>query len=227
MNITNVIEMIPMLSKAAPSSKAKIISYGITKKYKKGDYLFRVRDHVERIYIVVSGYVVLERVNRSNDKRAIFLLNHGTIINEVILELPVSSINGYALSDLVVVSFSRSQFFEIMEADFNFTKTVLESMAMKIRKLYHQMENTTKMMRLDKQVASRLWKFGRDFGVMYDNYRNIPFDITITFLADLVGSNRETISRIVKKLSTEKILTIQNGVCKIYDMEALCEIAKK
>lgn len=227
MNIRSIVEAVPILSQSDPSSKAKMISYGINTKYKKGEYLFCARDHVKRIYIVVSGYVVLERVNRNNDKRAIFLLSNGCLINEVILSEPVSSINCYALSDLEVVSFTRSQFLEIMEQDFFFTRLVIESMSLKIRKLYHQMENTTKMMNLEKQVASRLWKIGRDYGVDEKEYIIIPFDITITFLADLVGSNRETISRIIKKLSADDILSINKGTCKIYNLEKLREIVKK
>jgi len=227
MNIRNIIDKTPILLQASPSSKAKIITYAVSRTYKKGEYLFQVRDKVERIYIVVSGYTVLERINRNNDKRAIFLLNQGSFLNEVILQKPISSINCYALNDLEVVSFSRSEFLEIMENDFDFTRAVIDSMALKIRKLYHQVENTTKMMNLDKQVASRLWKLARDFGVDRDGYKVIPFDITITFLADLVGSNRETISKVVKKFSSNKVLSIQNGVCHIYDIDALSEIVKR
>ena len=227
MNIRSIIDCIPILNKAEPASKAKIVTYGISDKYQKGTYLFRVRDQVNRIYIVVSGVAVLERVNRNNDKRAIFLLSQGDIINEVILEEPVSSINCYALSDIEVVSFSRTQFLEIMEHDFYLTRMVIESMAKKIRKLYHQVENTTKMMKLDMQVASRLWKIARDYGILVEGHTEIPFDISITFLADLVGSNRETISRVIKKMSEDNILSIKNGKCLIYDMDALADIARK
>ncbi len=227
MNIQNIIDIIPILEKAAPASKTKIITYGVTKKFSKGEYLFRVREQVSRVYIIVSGYAILERVNQHSDKRAIFLLSQGDIINEVILEQPVSSINCYALSNLEVISFSQGQFLEIMEQDFAFTKMVIESMAIKIRKLYHQLENTTKMMKLDRQVASRLWKIARDYGIHCDDSIRIPFDISITFLADLVGSNRETISRTVKKLSDEGILSIKNGKCVIYKMEMLRDVAKR
>lgn len=227
MNIRSIIEFIPVFEKADPASKTKIIIYGVTKKISKGEYLFRIREQVNRIYIVVSGYAVLERVNQHNDKRAIFLLSQGDIMNEVILEEPVSSINCYALSDLEVISFTRSQFLEIMEHDFMFTRMVIESMALKIRKLYRQVENTTKMMKLDKQVASRLWKISRDYGISCEGYVKMPFDISITFLADLVGSNRETISRIIKKFADEGILTIKNGKCIIYKTDFLREIVKK
>ncbi len=216
-----MIENMDLFSEASPGSRTKILSYAMLKKYKKGEYLFRVRETVSAVYILVSGYAVLERVNRSNDRRAIFLMNEGKLLNEIILERPVSSINCYAMTDLEVIKIPREQFLEIMEGDFCFTKVVLDSMADKIRRLYHQVENTTKMMKLDKQIASRLWKFSRDYGIAYPEYRELPFRMNITFLADLVGSNRETVSRIVKDFSEQGLLSIKNGVCRVYDMDGL------
>lgn len=227
MHIKDLIETIPLLSQSTQPSKTKMKTYAITQKIKKGEYLFYVREEIERIYIMISGYAVLDRVNQNNDRRAIFLMAQGDIINEEVLEKPVSSTNCYALTDLEVISFTRIQFLEIMEHDFYFTRMILASMSLKMRKLFHQVENTTKMMLLEKQIASRLWKIGRDFGIQKENYLEIPFNMTITFLADLVGSNRETISRVVKKLSKEQLISIQNGNCHIYDMDALIEIVKK
>ena len=114
-----------------------------------------------------------------------------------------------------------------MSSDFDFTKSVIGEMSLKIRKLYHQVENTTKMTKLDKQIASRLWKLGRDYGIDKGEYIELPFDLTITFLSDFVGSNRETVSRIVKNMANEHIMKIKNGRCVIYDIAALHEISKK
>ncbi len=227
MNIRTAVDTVPLFTQASSPAKAKILSYGIHKRYEKGEYLFRVRDVVSSIYIVLSGLVVLERTDRDSNRRAIFILEQGSIINEVILEEAISSINCYALTDLEVVCFPRNQFLEIMETDFPFTKAVIDSMSMKIRRLYHQLENTTKMNTLSNQVASRLWKLGRDFGVQKDDCLELPFEMSITFLAGLVGSNRETVSRVVKKMAQENILSIRSGKCKIYDVEKLKDFARK
>ncbi|MDO4633866.1 MAG: Crp/Fnr family transcriptional regulator [Eubacteriales bacterium] len=210
-----------LFSKASPESRAKILAYAVIAKYKKGEYLFRMREKVSSVYILVSGYAVLERVNRNNDRRAIFLLGEGTMLNEIILQRPESSINCYAKTEVTVVKISREQFLEIMEGDFGFTRMVMDSMSDKIRRLYHQVENTTKMMKLDKQIASRIWKFSRDYGIEYPEYRELPFRMSITFLAELVGSNRETVSRIIRDFSDQGLLSIRNGVCRVYDMDGL------
>ncbi len=199
----------------------------------KNQYLFRLRDEVDRIYIIRSGYAILERESDDHGVKSMLILRPGDIINEVILESPSASASLRALTDVTAVSFSRTVFWELMQEEPVLNRYVLESMAVKIRRLYRMLEGSTKTTRLDHQVASRLWKLAKDFGERkttgnvegnspaQTDYIEIPFDVRITFLAGFVGSNRETVSRIVKKMSEAGILTIENGRCRIYDLEKL------
>lgn len=221
MHIRQIVETMPLFKEASPASKTKLITYGIVEKVHKGTYLFNVRDHVERIYMIVSGYVVLDRINHNDNLRSIFLLSSGDLINEVIIDGQSSSINAKALSDLEVVSLTRAQMLEIMAQDFYFTQLFMASMAKKIRKLYRQVANTTKMMILEDQVSAKLWKIGHDYGIEKEEGIVIPFDLSITLLAQLVGSNRESVSRTIKKLSNAHLVSIIHGRCIIYDLDAL------
>ena len=97
----------------------------------------------------------------------------------------------------------------------------MASMAKKISKLYRQVANTTKMMILEDQVSAKLWKIGHDYGIEKEEGIVIPFDLSITLLAQLVGSNRESVSRTIKKLSNAHLVSIIHGRCIIYDLDAL------
>ncbi len=215
----------PLFQTLSPASREQMEASARMHRYRKKEYLFRIRDRVDRIYLITSGYAVIERDSQDHGTKSIFLLHEGDLINEVILDHANASVNCYALTDLEAVSFSKAQFLALMKQDFTMTTYVVDSMALKIRKLYHQVESSTKPTRLSHQVASRLWKFGRDFGVQKGDALELPFDTRITFLASFVGSNRETVSRIIKKMADQHILTIQNGTCRIYDMDALKEYA--
>ncbi len=224
MIIRDAIERCTILNHANPASKTKILSYGIIKKYKKNEYIFRDREDVNKIYFVISGFVVLEKINKNQDRKIIFIFSTGELLNEVVLEESIASVSCYALGEVEIISFSRSQILEIMETDFQFSKMIMDSMAKKIRRLYHQLENTTNMMHLDKQIAAKLWKLGKDFGKEKENYIEIEFDMTITLLADMVGSKRETVSRIIKNMTNQKIVKINKNSCYIYDMNQLKKI---
>lgn len=210
-----------ILQEANSSTKVKTISYGVLKKYKKGEIIFRDREEVNQIYFVITGYVALYKINKQHDKKVIFVFGSGEALNEVIVEEPISSINCETLSDTVILSFYRHYFLEMMEQDFNFSKAVMNSMAMKIRRLYHQLSNTSNSMHLDKQIASKLWKLSKDFGKEEKDRIEIGFDLSITYLADLVGSKRETVSRVVKKLVDKKLIEIDKNKFIIIDPKGL------
>lgn len=210
-----------LLQQANPSTKAKAISYGVLKKFKKGDTIFIDKEEVNQIYFVITGYVSLFKINKQHDKKVIFIYGSGEALNEVILDDLAASINCETLSDTMVLSFYRHHFLEMMEQDFQFSKAVNNSMTLKIRRLYHQLSNTSNSMHLDKQIASKLWKLSRDFGIEDNSKFEIGFDLSITYLADLVGSKRETVSRVVKQLADHKLIAVSKNRFIILDRDGL------
>lgn len=221
MNVWDACGVCEILSSASPASRAKISSYGVLRRFKKDEIIFEDKGVVDRFVFVVSGYVAIYKVNRNLDRKVIFVYGQGVLLNEVMVSDPVASVSCVALREVQTLSFSRRQFLEIMEGDFAFTRLVMESMSLKIRRLYRQLGNTANMMKLERQVASKLWKLGRDFGVRKDDFIQVDFDITITFLADMVGSKRESVSRIIKKFSEQGIVRMERNTCKIYKLDEL------
>ncbi|MDR1575545.1 MAG: helix-turn-helix domain-containing protein, partial [Treponema sp.] len=55
-------------------------------------------------------------------------------------------------------------------------------------------------------MAANLWKLSRDHGVKSAEGVEINFDLTITALAELLGSQRETVSRWVRVLTSAGLL---------------------
>lgn len=227
MTVKEACQIPGILREANSTTKVKMTGLGVLKNYKKGDIIFRDREEVNQIFFVISGYVALFKMNKQHDKKVIFIVGSGAALNEVIIQEPISSINCEALGDTVILAFHRNHFLEMMEQDRNFAKAVIASMAMKIRRLYHQLCNTSNSMRLDKQIASKLWKLSRDFGKERDGRKEIDFDLSITYLADLVGSKRETVSRIVKQLTEKKLIEIDKNRFIIIDSDGLHKYCKE
>lgn len=222
--LQQAIESCPALRQASPGVCKQALTCGMLKQYKKNELIFREREDVGRIYLVASGYVALFRLNCHCDRRILFICGNGELLNEIILEDPIASNSALAMGEVTALSFFREQFLEMMQADFAFSKAVLDSASKKIRRLYHQIANASNMFLLERQVASKLWKMARDFGIGTPEGVTIPFELSIAFLADMVGSKRETVSRAVRALKGKGALTVSNGRFLIPDMDALQEI---
>jgi CRP/FNR family cyclic AMP-dependent transcriptional regulator len=178
------------------------------KNLKKGESLFSEREKVDNIYIVLEGKVTMYRLSEKGQKRVIFILNKGEIINEVIFDNITASINCEGFEDSEIMSIPKVDLLNIMQVDFKLTEVMLCSMSKKIRRLYRQIKNTVPT-KMDKRVAAKLWKLSKDYGVETQEGVLIDVKISITYLADMLGSSRETISRAIKELENLDMVKIK------------------
>jgi CRP/FNR family cyclic AMP-dependent transcriptional regulator len=85
------LENLEIFNGISKASLIKLNSLGRIKKYKSGSHLFRDKQEVNTLYIVVSGSVSLYKLNGNGNKRVVFILGSGKIINDVIIQdLPAS-----------------------------------------------------------------------------------------------------------------------------------------
>jgi CRP/FNR family cyclic AMP-dependent transcriptional regulator len=178
------------------------------KNLKKGELLFSERQKVDSVYIVLEGKVTMYRLSERGQKRVIYILNKGELINEVIFDDFTASINCEGFEDSEVMSIAKVDLLSIMQQDFKFTEVILYSMSKKIRRLYRQIKNTVPT-KMEKRVAAKLWKLSKDYGVETKEGVLIDVKINITYLADMLGSSRETISRAIKELEKMDMVKIK------------------
>lgn len=221
MTIQEACRSCEVLREAGPESLHKIALCGRIQEYQKGELLFRERESVDQMYFLVKGHVALYRINQRNDRKVIFLFRKGEMLNEVILQNPVASISCLALDSILVLKIPRKEFQKILLKDTILCTKVMDSLSIKLRRCYRQLGNTSNSVRLEEQVASKLWKLARDFGVETEKGVRIDFELSITFLADMVGSKRETVSRVVKRLSEKEMISVEKGYFFVKDMEKI------
>ncbi|WP_207743065.1 Crp/Fnr family transcriptional regulator [Clostridium saudiense] len=192
---------------------------------KKGEHLFRDKEIIKSIYIVKSGKVALYKQSESAQKKVIFILGKDTVINEVIIDDLPASINCEAFEKAEILCFDRIKFLDIMKEDFELSKIIINSLAMKVRRLYRQGKNSIPI-KVEKRVAAKLWKLSRDYGIEIEEGTLIDLNITITYLADMFGAPRETISRALKILNNEGLIINKNKRIIVPDREKLVRFFK-
>ncbi|OPF50518.1 Crp/Fnr family transcriptional regulator [Clostridium baratii] len=202
----------------------KLSEIGNKVAFKKGEHIFRDKDTISSIYIILSGKVALYKLNEAAHKKVIFILGEG-VINEVILEDMKSSINCEIFESAEILTFDKKRFINIMSEDFELTKIILNSMALKIRRLYRQMKNATPL-KIEKRLAAKLWKLSKDYGVKQNDEVIIDLNISVAYLSDMFGMPRETISRALKILEKENLIRKERKKIIIKDRDKLASYFK-
>ena len=173
------------------------------------------------IYFIILGKAALYKINNFGDKKIIFIFDDGKILNEHSLQNIKVSISCEILEDSIIMSVPCNIFLKAMEKDFILSKSIIDSMSLNIRRLYRQLQNTTNNLECEKRLASKLLKLAKDNGICCENIVKINVPLTITYISEMIGSRRETVSRQITKLSKLGFIEFKNNFIFIKDIEKL------
>ena len=153
-------------------------------------------------------------MNENGERKIIFILRSGEIINEISFDNTKSTTIGCeAFDKAIILECMVKDFIKVMEDDFTLTKNILISTQNRNRRLYRQLKNSISI-RIDKKLAAKLYRIGKEFGVCKGEWTLLNVNLTITYIADMLGCKRESLSRAMKILQDEKLVKIEGK--KVY-----------
>jgi CRP-like cAMP-binding protein len=223
MTIRDALMIITVTAQASSNSRALFEQNGVIKKFKKGEYIFRDKDDNPMLFGVIEGTVAVYKLSTAGEKRGIFIFGPGNLLNEDSMYGNRVSVNAEALRNSDILCVKAGAFENACAKDPELSKAVMQSISMKVRRLYHLMKNTSNNLRGDRRIAAKLWKLSRDHGVQTAQGVEINFDLTITTLAEFLGSQRETVSRQVKILAGAGLIIVKNSRFIIPNRDKLLE----
>ncbi|NJA38222.1 cyclic nucleotide-binding domain-containing protein, partial [Clostridioides difficile] len=107
------------------------------KRLQKKEILFYEKDSLDSVYILLEGKVSIFKISENGERKVIFILNSGEVINDITLDASKNSTVGCeAFENSIVAYYSIEEFLEIMQNDFQLTKDIISYMERRIRRLY-------------------------------------------------------------------------------------------
>lgn len=172
-------------------------------------------------FFLLDGYVSLSRDSKYGDEKIIFICGPQEMLNELVLETDSSSVTARALSECTLLKVDHSKLRELAIQDITLYEAIFRSLTGKTRKLYRQAGNNTGTYPLEKHLMVKIWKLARDCGHDTDKGRTIDFDVSVTMLANLLGAQRESVSRAISVLKKEQLILLDKKQLTVPDMERL------
>ena len=209
-----------------PKTMEKLTKIGTIQDVSKGTLLMRAREPVSMVYFQLTGKSVIYNLTHDGKRKILFIFGHGVLLNEHLFNNHTSSTYCETMEKSKVLAFPVQEFAEAMAADFQLTKQVLEAQERKIWRLSHQLKNTTSSIYLERKLAAKLWKLSRDFGVETEEGIEIDMNLSITFLADMLGVPRETTSRVCSTLTEAGLIMIKKKRIYISDPAKMAHFYK-
>ncbi|MDO5037988.1 MAG: Crp/Fnr family transcriptional regulator [Tissierellia bacterium] len=175
------------------------------------DILFREGEVLGRVYFAKSGQYALYKLSHSGEKRIIFTLGPGEVLNYPEPHPRPMSISCQALKGGQLISFSQEALVEAMKKDPSLALGALDLYNLRLRRLYRQLKNASGSIRLDKRIAAKLWKLSRDYPLDHPLGTAIDMNLSMTLLAQHLGASRESVSRQAKRLMDQDLVLYQQS----------------
>ncbi|MGL4338016.1 MAG: helix-turn-helix domain-containing protein, partial [Turicibacter sp.] len=96
----------------------------------------------------------------------------------------------------------------------------------KLRRTYRQLKNVPTNLAIEKKLAAKLWKLGKDYGLETSEGVLIDLPLSVMYISQLLGSQRETVSRAIKKLVELDLVKYENKKMVIVNQNALAKYFK-
>lgn len=199
MDKEKIIERTRLFESLSDAGKAAVGAICTTKTLRKKEILFFEGDRGSSLYVLVEGSIQLYKSSPEGKEIVIKVVKPGEEFAEVVLfekdEYPVSAL---ALSDSLVYSVPRREFYRLLE-DEGFRKDFIGMLIKKMRYLADQIRYLTM-----HDVEYRLFRFLED---QYGRVEKMKSSLSKKAVAAAVGTTPETLSRVLLRLKQEGKLT--------------------
>jgi CRP-like cAMP-binding protein len=187
--------------------------------YKKGQYLFFEGDPRLRIYILLDGFVMLEKSNQQGSLLYTSYVKKNTVFPYMgLFKNGDYNHSAVAETDIRVFYMVADAFESIVSKN----SALLKKVILQVNELLAVQENRIKNVMTPSahvRVLNTIDYLMNDLGEEESGVIRINCPITTTKISVMSGTSRETVSMVVNKLKKDQILSIKDRMLHIHKPE--------
>jgi CRP/FNR family cyclic AMP-dependent transcriptional regulator len=175
--------------------------------FKVNTTLFHEGDPGHVVYMVLSGWVRIERLTSSGKNIILAKRGPGTQLGELaLIDGAPRMADAVTDTDCEVLTLERQDFLRCLEKSPAASLAVMASLAEMVRNSGASLENYVALDTMGRLTELLLWYCDRDGSIMPDGCTRIGTRITQQMLADEIGSARESVSRSLRILTDSGVI---------------------
>ncbi|MEC0234978.1 Crp/Fnr family transcriptional regulator [Paenibacillus kribbensis] len=228
MDKRNVMENLKQFNLFADLSEKKLKTlreFVYWRTYKKGQFLFLEGDLRERIYLMLDGFVKLERVNQSGNLlyedyvKQYSIFPYGGMFTD-----QRYNYSAEALTDVDVYYIPTAIFEDMLKANPKQLLSVVQQFSLILKLHEHRIQYITIPNAQDRVIQS-LNYLRQDLGEQNGEEIVISCPLTTIGISKISGTSRETVSGVLNQLKKDHIITVSGKKIIIHDPTYFEEIS--
>lgn len=191
----------------------------LRKEYRKGQTVFREGDPSRAFFLIASGAVKIFRVGADGRERVLHVVEAGESFAEAAMFMEAYPATAEALGPSTIISIEKNGFRQLLLRDPHLGFKIMGTL---VRWLSH-MRNALTDLTL-KEVPARFASYVLSLPV--EPGKPIPVTISKTTMAQMLGTTKETFSRMLARLAQVRILTFRGRIIRVQNRRRLEAIAR-
>lgn len=215
------ISIVPIFNHLQFDEMLEIVNTSKTKKYKKGEMVFRAGEPSEHLYIVHKGQVKIYRLSESGKEQLIRIMEPGDFMGELAL-FTDESLTSYAeaMKDTEICAIHKTEMKEMLLTNPSISLKIIEEFSRRLNESEKNIESLSSK-DSEKRLASYLLELstGDEIGGSDHGPIQITLPMSKKDLASYMGMTRETLSRRLSSLQDQGLISM-TGQRKITILDA-------
>ncbi|MEK8131136.1 Crp/Fnr family transcriptional regulator [Paenibacillus filicis] len=216
-----LLQHVPLFQDLAVEELETIAPLFVERKYKKGTILFFEGDIGDEFFLIQSGVVKVYRID--NAKEIILSLFHeGDFFGEMALVQRglQRSATAETMDNCSIYTLVRSEFYAFMERSPKLCLRLMETTMERLRKANEQIYDLT-FLDVRTRIIKTIFKLSEQYGQTKASGTLINIKLTHQQLANLVGTVRESVTKVLQELQEDRIISINKKYISVRNVEAL------
>ena len=199
-----------------------ILNVAVEKQAQKGEMIFSEGDPGDGFYIISDGMIKIYKMSMDGKEQILHMFGPGEVFGEV----PVFSgqafpANAEAAKNSRLLFFPRNAIMNLMATDPTLALNMLAVMARRLRFFTVQIENLSL-----KEVPARLAGYLLLLAEEQRNKKSVQLNISKGQLASFLGTIPETLSRILKRMSEQALITVEGRTIRLVNFEGIQSLSE-
>jgi len=214
-----ILKQIPLFSELGDRDLEKIIQVASQKRYHKDNTILIEEEVGSTMFVILSGRVKISRISDDGREVILSILSDGDFFGEMsLLDGHTRSANVTSIDESELLVIRREEFLQMLKDFPQIAINLLKELAQRIRKRDEHIKSLS-LQDATGRVATTLLRIAEDSGVFRKGQVEILELPLQQDLANMAGTSRETISRVIKSLCDDGYLKKQSGKIIILDYE--------
>ena len=192
------------------------------KHYPKGTYIFHEGSEPAELYLIKMGKVAVSKLLSNGHELTIRICSRNDILGELLLfsQSPTYMFHAKTMEDSEVAIVSRATLEEQLSMNQEAAIAYMKWMSIQYRRTHTKIRD---LLLHGKKGAlySTIIRLTNSFGVETENGIILTIPLTNQDLANLSGTSREVINRMLSELRKNHVLSIEKGIITIYNLAYL------